>query len=56
MDMANEEGKLWELIDMVEEFNAFIVERYLSFGWISLSYPEDLGMQYGPICFRQRIS
>ncbi|NLC46357.1 MAG: hypothetical protein GX766_04315 [Firmicutes bacterium] len=49
MDMANEEGKLWELIDMVEEFNAFIVERYLSFGVDQFSYPEDLGMQYGPM-------
>lgn len=47
--MANEEGKLWELIDMVEEFNAFIVERYLSFGVDQFSYPEDLGMQYGPM-------
>jgi len=48
-DMADEERKLWELIGIVEEFNAGVVRRYVEAGAQWMSYPEDLGMQAGPM-------
>ncbi|GAI52754.1 unnamed protein product, partial [marine sediment metagenome] len=37
------------LIDMVETFNMGIVQRYLDLGSEMICYPEDLGMQRGPM-------
>jgi hypothetical protein len=58
-DMADEHSKLPHLIDMVETFSMGIVERYLDLGVAMLCYPEDLGMQKGPMVspplFRQYI-
>jgi len=48
-DMADEEPRLWKLIEMVETFNAEVVRRYLDCGVEWMGYPEDLGMQRGPM-------
>jgi len=49
IDMADDEPKLWTLIEMVENFNKYIVERYVEMGVDVFSYAEDLGMQFGPM-------
>ena len=49
IDMADDEPKLWKLIEMVEEFNRYVVERYSRMDVDAISYPEDLGMQVGPM-------
>ena len=48
-DMQDEEPKLWELIEGLEAFNLALVERFVRNGCHSMGYPEDLGMQVGPI-------
>lgn len=48
-DMADENPKLGDLIAMVEEFNLGLVERFMKAGVEWLGYPEDLGMQQGPM-------
>jgi hypothetical protein len=48
-DMADEEPRLWKLIDMVESFNMANVRRMLDSGVEIMGYPEDLGMQHGPM-------
>ncbi len=48
-DMADEEPRLYKLIKMVESFNLAIVHRYIELGAEWMSYPEDLGMQIGPM-------
>jgi len=48
-DMADGDPRLWTLIEMVEEFNLAIVRRYVELGAEWMSYPEDLGMQCGPM-------
>ncbi len=48
-DMADDEPRLRELIRMVEDFNLGIVRRYLDAGAEIVAYPEDLGMQTGPM-------
>ena len=48
-DMIDEEPLLWELIDLVENFNMEIVRRYIDAGADCLAYAEDLGMQVGPM-------
>ena len=48
-DMADEEPMLWKLIEGVEAFNQGIVDRYLQIGVDMFSFPEDLGMQVGPM-------
>jgi hypothetical protein len=58
-DMMDEEPKLRELISLVEDFNLGIVRNYLKTGVELFEYPEDLGMQVGPMLtpdqFRQYI-
>ncbi len=48
-DFADEEERLPRLIDMVETFNAYIVQQYLDMGVDMMTYAEDLGMQVGPM-------
>jgi uroporphyrinogen decarboxylase len=49
LDMADGEPRLLRLIQMVEGFNRAIVQRYLDLGVEWMAYPEDLGMQQGPM-------
>ena len=48
-DMVDEEPLLWDLIRRLEAFNQSIVDRYLQAGADMISFPEDLGMQVGPM-------
>ncbi|MBR2460938.1 MAG: hypothetical protein IKB34_06895 [Clostridia bacterium] len=48
-DMMDEEPLLDELIEQLTEFNLAIVRRWISNGCTSMAYPEDLGMQVGPM-------
>jgi uroporphyrinogen decarboxylase len=48
-DMADDEPRLWRLIGMLEEFNQSLIQRYVRLGAEWVSYPEDLGMQVGPM-------
>ncbi len=49
LDMADGQARLWRLIEMVETFNTGIVQRYVDAGGKMIRYPEDLGMQRGPM-------
>ncbi|HEY3416835.1 MAG TPA: uroporphyrinogen decarboxylase family protein [Armatimonadota bacterium] len=59
MDMVDEEPRLQALLRMIETFNMTVVQQYLEIGVDWMSYPEDLGMQVGPMIspalFRQYI-
>jgi uroporphyrinogen decarboxylase len=48
-DMLDEEPNLYTLISMVEDFNRHIVHKWLQYEPDIMSYPEDLGMQVGPM-------
>jgi uroporphyrinogen decarboxylase len=48
-DMADDDPRLRRLIGMLEEFNLAVVNNYVTAGAEWLSYPDDLGMQYGPM-------
>ena len=48
-DMLDEETRLTALIGMVEDFNYQFVNRWLALEPDIMSYPEDLGMQVGPM-------
>lgn len=48
-DMADEEPRLWRLIEMVEAYNEATVRCSLRRGAEWMGYPEDLGMQAGPM-------
>ena len=48
-DMMDGEPRLLELIAMVEQFNLELVRRYVALGTEWMGYPEDLGMQIGPM-------
>lgn len=48
-DMADDEPRLWELIDGIEQFNMYIIRAYVDMGVDQVTYPEDLGMQIGPM-------
>ena len=58
-DMCDGHPKLESLIRLVEEFNAEMVQRHIKAGVEWVGYPEDLGMQRGPILspamFRQYL-
>lgn len=47
--MMNEEPLLDELIAQLEEFNLAIVHHFVDSGCATMEYPEDLGMQVGPM-------
>lgn len=48
-DMLDEEPLLDELIEQLTHFNLAIVNRFIKNGCSSMQYPEDLGMQVGPM-------
>ena len=48
-DMHDHHPKLDRLIERVEQFNLAIVQRYIDLGVQWMCYPEDLGMQDGPM-------
>jgi uroporphyrinogen decarboxylase len=48
-DMADDDCRLRRLIEMVEVFSLGIVQRYVDLGVAMMRYPEDLGMQRGPM-------
>ncbi len=48
-DMSDDAPELHRLIAMVEQFNARYVEQCLSLDPDIMGYPEDLGMQLGPM-------
>lgn len=48
-DMVDKEHLLDRLVDMVETFNMAIVQKYIEIGAEWMCYPEDLGMQLGPM-------
>jgi uroporphyrinogen decarboxylase len=48
-DMADDEPNLWRLAGMLEEFNLAVVGKYIASGAEWMSYPDDLGMQAGPM-------
>ena len=49
LDMADEDDRLRQLIEMVESFSMAVVQRYVDLGVAMMRYPEDLGMQLGPL-------
>ena len=49
LDMADGEKRLWQLVEIVEYFSSGIVQRYIDCGVAMMRYPEDLGMQLGPM-------
>jgi uroporphyrinogen decarboxylase len=55
LDMTDSGDNLWRLIDMVETFNTGIVQGYIDAGSGMICYPEDLGMQRGPMLSPQHF-
>jgi hypothetical protein len=49
LDMLSEEPKLGALIEMVELFNHQVIMKWLELKPDMMTYPEDLGMQSGPM-------
>lgn len=47
--MADEDENLMLLIEKLEAYNRALIERYVKAGFDMISYPEDLGMQSGPM-------
>ncbi|MDW7656242.1 MAG: uroporphyrinogen decarboxylase family protein [Bacillota bacterium] len=48
-DMADDEPCLWDLIERLEAFNSSIIRHYVALEVDMVAYPEDLGMQNGPM-------
>ena len=48
-DMIDDAPQLHQLIEQVEQFNAQLVRNWLDLAPDIMSYPEDLGMQVGPM-------
>jgi hypothetical protein len=48
-DMIDENPNLTLLLEMLEDFNMKVVEKWLALDPDIMSYPEDLGMQVGPM-------
>lgn len=49
LDMADDDPRLGSLLAMIEDFNTGLVQRFLDCGATWIGYPEDLGMQTGPM-------
>jgi uroporphyrinogen-III decarboxylase len=47
--MADEDPRIWKLIGILEEFNLALVKKYIQLGAGWMGYPDDLGMQKGPM-------
>jgi uroporphyrinogen-III decarboxylase len=60
MDMFDNNHRLEQLIEMIESFNLVVVNHFIELGVEWIGYPEDLGMQAGPMItpahFRQFIA
>lgn len=48
-DMCDEKPEIFKLIGMVEEFNYSFITKWLELEPDMISFPEDLGMQVGPM-------
>lgn len=48
-DMADEDENFKKLINMIEQFNLSIINKYLDLGVDMMGYAEDLGMQNAPM-------
>ncbi len=48
-DMTDDEPVLWNLIERLEAFNLAIIRHYVDLEVDMVAYPEDLGMQKGPM-------
>lgn len=49
LDLADGGPEVRKLLDLIESFNLGLVHRYLDLGVEWMGYPEDLGMQVGPM-------
>ncbi len=49
MDMVDEDLNLMRLIEMVSDFNLGVIHHWLELDPDVIGYPEDLGMQVGPM-------
>ncbi|MBM3335303.1 hypothetical protein FJY63_11635 [Candidatus Sumerlaeota bacterium] len=49
LDMAEDDRRLTRLIEIVETFNLSLVQRFIELGATWIGYPDDLGMQQGPM-------
>ena len=49
MAMADDDDNMKLLIEKLEEYNAAFIRHYAKVGYDMLSFPEDLGMQIGPM-------
>ena len=47
--MADDDPRLHQVLDVIGRFNAYAVDRYVDSGVEWMGYPEDLGMQVGPM-------
>ncbi len=45
LDIALEDPRLWDLIEMVERYNRVVVRKYLELGAEYMSFGDDLGLQ-----------
>ena len=48
-DMADGDERLDRLVEMIGTFNLSLIERFIALGATWIEYPEDLGMQVGPM-------
>lgn len=48
-DMVDDDPRMHQLLGILEEYNMAAVKHYLAAGVEWMSYPEDLGMQVGPM-------
>lgn len=48
-DLMDEEPAIQQLLAMIESYNVAVVQHYIDLGVEWMSYPEDLGMQVGPM-------
>ena len=49
MGLTDEDEALLSLVSRLEEYNAAFTDFYARCGYDMISYPEDLGMQFGPM-------
>ena len=56
MDFVDREPRIFELLAMLEDFNAGLVRNYIEFGHAEwMGFAEDLGMQLGPMLSPQHF-